>query len=110
MMSRKDWFRSVMTEGEFEGVRTWQCRTSNNGQKGQALSIRNDTRTTSNNDTSYAPVLENLNRLSLYQLIDHHFDMMPPNCQPTDRMFRRGAPAKQRKVRVLLYCSYLMCD
>ena len=97
-MSRNDWFRSVMTEGEFLGVKTWQCRSSNNGQKGQGLTLRNNTRTTSNSDTAYAPVLESSRHLSLYQLIERQFEYMPPNCMPSDRMFRRGASKKMIKV------------
>ena len=98
LMSRNDWFRSVMTEGEFLGVKTWQCRSSNNGQKGQGLTLRNNTRTTSNSDTAYAPVLESSRPLSLYQLIERQFEYMPPGCLPSDRMFRRGASKKMIKV------------
>jgi hypothetical protein len=99
LMSRNDWYRSEMDDGEFTGViKTWQCKSSNNRQKGQGLTIRNNTRTTSNSDTSYTPILESMNCLSLYQLIGHHFEYMPPNCEPSDRMFRRGASNKILKV------------
>jgi hypothetical protein len=98
LMSWNDWYRSEMDDGEFTGVKTWQCKSSNNGQKGQGLTLWNNTRTTSNSDTSYTPVLESMNRLSLYQLIDNHFEYMPPNCEPSDRMFRRGASNKILKV------------
>jgi hypothetical protein len=109
-MTLSDWFQSSMKEGEFKGVKTWECKTSNNGQKGQRLTVINNTRTTSNRDSKYPEVLENRDPLSLYQLITRHFfQYMPPNCMPAGRIFRRAATTKQKKVRMCVCVCWVAC-
>lgn len=109
-MTLSDWFQSSMKEGEFKGVKTWECKSSNNGQKGQRLTVINNTRTTSNRDSKYPEVLENRDPLSLYQLITRHFfQYMPPNCMPAGRIFRRAATTKQKKVRMCVCVCWVAC-
>jgi hypothetical protein len=99
-----------MKEGRIKGVKTWECKSSNNGQKGQRLTVINNTRTTSNKDSKYPEVLENRDPLSLCQLITRHFfQHMPPNCMPGGRIFRRAATTKQRKVSICVCVCVCVC-
>ena len=104
LITKRDFLWGTMREGRFKGAKYVRLDPNHLGQKKKALSLANPTRTDEGNKDAHVPIIATSDPLCLYNLLHRHiFKYMPPNCEgePRDRILRRKATAKTRKVSLV---------
>lgn len=108
MLCRQDFIHGVMPpNSKYAGRRFYRIRPTHSGQKGNALSLRNQSTSNDRNNQAYVPMVEPPpdapDPLSLYNLLDRHLNVYLPtefehDHPSNDRIFRRMASNKQLEV------------
>lgn len=111
MLTREDFIHGIMPpDSAYAGQRFYKLRSTHSGQKGNPISLRNQTVNNERNNNAYVPMIEPPRNapdpLSLYNLLHRHLTVFLPTrferYHPNNaQIFRRQASAKQIKV-----CSY----